>query len=205
MSRRLGVLLVVLALATVGAGAANAPRTDERDADSLTGRLLVATDDMRDPRFRGTVIFMVHHDATGAMGLVINRPLGTVPLVPLLERLGRDSEGVSGTIRVHYGGPVELGWGAVFHTADWLSSESRVVLDSVRLTADPTILDAIGRGQGPRRFLFVLGYAGWAPGQLESEMTLGAWVSVPADEALLFDEDTEGKWERAMARRRIDL
>jgi putative transcriptional regulator len=152
-----------------------------------------------------TIIYMVRHDATGALGLVVNRPLGTTPLARLLDSLGRSGEGVSGTLRLHYGGPVEPKRGFVLHTAEWTGADSHVVQGGVAFTTDPAILEAVARGAGPRRFLVALGYAGWSPGQLEGEIEGGAWISVAADEALIFDEDAETKWDRAMARRKIVL
>ncbi len=169
------------------------------------GQLLVATDEIRDPRFHHTVIYMVRHDATGAMGLVVNRPLAEAPLARLLELFGAGGQGVAGSVRVFYGGPVELSRAFVLHTADWTSPDTREVAGGIALTAHPAVLEAIGQGRGPRRSLFALGYAGWAPGQLEGEIERGAWISVPADEALVFDGDAEGKWQRAMARRKIDI
>jgi len=148
---------------------------------------------------------MVHHDATGAMGLVVNQPRADAPLALLLEKLGRDGEGAASTVRVHYGGPVEPGKGFVLHTSDWASGESRVVRDGVALTTDPAIFEALARGTGPRRALFALGYAGWGPGQLEGEIDRGDWITVSADEALIFDDDAPSKWTRAMARRKIAL
>ena len=172
---------------------------------SLAGQLLVATDELRDPRFVRTVVFMVRHDAGGAMGLVVNRPLGEVPLAALLERLGMEGKAVGGEMRVHYGGPVEATRGFVLHTSEYVTEGTQVVRDGIAITAQPEIFRAIGSGAGPRRALFALGYAGWAPGQLEAEIAGGAWITVPADEALVFDENYEKKWNRAMARRRIDL
>lgn len=192
--------VAVLALAAPGAFEANG-----QTGPGLAGQLLVATEQMPDPRFFRTVIYMVRHDATGALGLVVNRPLGDVRLKDLLERAGRDSRDVTGSIRVHYGGPVEPARAFVLHTADYTGLESRVIGDGIAVTGHPEVLDAMARGQGPRRSLFVLGYAGWAPGQLEGEIQRGGWISVLPNEALVFDEDHEGKWERAMARRRIDL
>jgi putative transcriptional regulator len=174
-------------------------------ARSLTGRLLVATDDLRDPRFQRTVIFMVRHDGTGAMGLVVNRPLRDVALADLLAQLGLAAEGAGGTIRVHYGGPVEPRRGFVLHTTDWVSPESRVIQRNVALSVGPAVVEAIAGGAGPGRFLFALGYAGWGPGQLEGEIERGAWISVVGDEALVFDGNAGRKWERAMARRPIAL
>lgn len=192
--------VAVLALAAPGAFEANG-----QTGPGLAGQLLVATEQMPDPRFFRTVIYMVRHDATGALGLVVNRPLGDVRLKDLLERSGRDSRDVTGSVRVHYGGPVEPARAFVLHTADYTGLESRVIGDGIAVTGHPEVLDAMARGQGPRRSLFVLGYAGWAPGQLEGEIQRGGWISVLPNEVLVFDEDHERKWERAMARRRIDL
>lgn len=203
MSRMLVALLGVLA--TVGAVAAHAPTPETPRPRGLAGQLLVATDGLRDPRFVRTVIYMVRHDPTGALGLVVNRPLGETPLARLLDRLGLSGEGVSGTLRLHYGGPVEPKRGFVLHTAEWTGEDSRVVQGGVAFTTDPAILEAVARGAGPRRLLVTLGYAGWSPGQLEGEIDGGAWITVTADEALIFDEDAATKWDRAMARRKIVL
>lgn len=172
---------------------------------SFTGQFLVATDELRDPRFVRTVVYMVRHEAGGAMGLVVNRPVGETPLADLLDRLGIEGKGVSGEIQVHYGGPVEPGRGFVLHTTDYKTEGTQVVKDGIAITVQPEILGAIAAGTGPRRSLLALGYAGWAPGQLEAEIDAGGWVIVPADEALLFNENYERKWERAMARRMIQL
>lgn len=197
-----GMLALGSALTGVDAGEAAAVRPK---VGSLTGQLLVATDELRDPRFVRTVVYIVRHDAGGAMGLVVNRPLGQIPLGLLLERLGMEGKGVAGEMRVHYGGPVEATRGFVLHTSEYLTEGTQVVQDGIAVTAQPEIFRAIGARAGPRLTLFALGYAGWAPGQLEAEIAAGAWISVPADEALVFDENSEKKWDRAMARRRIDL
>ncbi len=197
-----GMLALGLAVAgtTVGRAAAVPPK-----AGSIAGQFLVATDELRDPRFVRTVVYMVRHEAGGAMGLVVNRPVGETPLADLLDRLGIEGKGVSGEIQVHYGGPVEPGRGFVLHTTDYKIEGTQVVKDGIAITVQPEILGAIAAGTGPRRSLLALGYAGWAPGQLEAEIDAGAWVIVPADEALLFNENYERKWERAMARRMIQL
>ncbi|OGK98137.1 MAG: hypothetical protein A3J45_13255 [Candidatus Rokubacteria bacterium RIFCSPHIGHO2_02_FULL_69_13] len=171
----------------------------------LTGQLLVATPLMPDPTFMRTVIYMVRHDGGGAMGLVLNRPMVEIPLARLLEQLGIESKEASGTIRTHYGGPVERTRGFVLHTADYVGKSTLLIKDGVGMTWQPEIWRVIASGAGPRRRLFVLGHSGWAPGQLEAEMGAGHWVAVPADEALVFDEDYDGKWPRAMARRRLTL
>ena len=172
---------------------------------SLAGELLVASPEMRDPRFARTVIYMVSHDAGGAQGFVVNRPLGEILLGKLLEQMRLDGSSASGTIRLHGGGPVESLRIFALHTSDYTSTHSAVVKDGVSVTSDPTILLAVAAGKGPRRLRIVLGYAGWAPGQLEAEMEAGAWIRAAADESLIFDEDHDKKWDRAQARQKIDL
>jgi putative transcriptional regulator len=196
-------LLALLAAAT--GGGQPAPPAEPSPARSTTGQLLVATEDLHDPRFARTVVYMLRHDTTGALGLVVNRPVGTLPLARVLESLGRSSEGAGGEIRVHYGGPVQPERGFVLHTPAWEGGDSRVVHDGVAVTSDPAIFDAIARGTGPRRVMFAAGYAGWAAGQLEAEIQGGFWFVVPADEALLFDDDAASKWERATERRKVVL
>lgn len=193
-------LASVLTISSSGRGAAVAA-----EPTSLTGQFLVATDELTDPRFVRTVVYVVHHDAGGAMGLIVNRPLGDASIAELLDRLGLEGKGVNREILVYYGGPVEPGRGFVLHTAEYKIDGTQVVKDGIALTSQPDILRAIGTGAGPRKSLFALGYAGWAPGQLEGEIKAGAWEIVPADEGLVFDDNYEKKWERAMARRTINL
>jgi putative transcriptional regulator len=182
-----------------------APRTSGQDSPSLTGTLLVASESMGDPRFQHAVIYMIQHDASGALGLIVNRPVGSVAAGDLLRSFGRDGNGATGTIRVHYGGPVAPRQGFVLHTAEWKSRETQAIRDGIAVTAAASIFEAISHGAGPRRWLLTLGYAGWAQGQLEAEIEGGAWVTVPADDALVFDDDAASKWDRAMARRKITL
>ena len=199
-------LLIVLATA---AGVAPTRRPSDPPASpapsSTQGQLLVATQSLGDPRFAQSVVYMLRHDATGALGLVVNRPIATVPLARILESLGRDHEGATGDLRVHYGGPVEPGRGFVLYTGEWVTGDSQVVQDGIAVTSDPKVFDALARGAGPRRVLFAAGYAGWAPGQLEAEIDGGFWIVVSADEALIFDDDAGSKWERATQRRRLTL
>jgi putative transcriptional regulator len=192
------VCWLLTGLLVAGPAAGQAPRF-------LKGQLLVATDAIKDPRFHHTVIYMVQHDATGAMGVVVNKPLGETQVALLLARLHRDTRGVSGSIRVHYGGPVQTDVGLALHTSDWMIPDSQIVANGVAITGDPAILEAVARGKAARRVLFVVGYAGWAPDQLEREIDRGDWISVPADEPLIFDDNAATKWDRAMARRRITL
>lgn len=205
-------LAVVTAIAGLLASESRLPNADATtriaaaaQSTPLAGQLLVAKDELRDPRFVRSVVYLIHHDATGAMGLILNRPVAEASLSELLEQAGLEGAGVKGVIRVHFGGPVEPGRGFVLHTTDYKIEDTKIVKNGIAVTAQPEILRAIGTRTGPRKSLFALGYAGWAPGQLEAEIKAGAWETVPADEALVFDENAETKWERAMARRTIRL
>ena len=176
--RWLGIALVAGAILAWAGGLAPA-RAEEQ---SLTGRLLVASPKMGDPRFVETVIYMVRHDATGAMGLVVNRPIGVGPVSKLLEEFGEEAGGAEVEIRLHYGGPVEGRMGFVLHSADYVGEGTIVVDGEVALSASLDVLKAIAAGKGPERRLFAIGYAGWGAGQLESELAAQAWYVVPADE-----------------------
>jgi len=206
----LGVLagLTWAGLAPSSPAAAGAARAIAQADPSLAGQFLVATDTLRDPRFARTVFYMVRHDGAGAMGLVVNRPVRDMPLAPLLRKFGLAERGVTGSVRAHYGGPVEIGQGFILHTAEYATQGTSLIAGDIAMTPPPGVLTAlsdIARGAGPRKSLFAVGYAGWAPGQLEGEIEQGTWITVPADEALLFDEDSARKWDRAMARRRLTI
>jgi putative transcriptional regulator len=174
---------------------------------SLTGHLLIAMPQMQDPRFARTVIYLCAHGSEGAMGLVVNKFLDDPPvtLSKLMSQLGIDAEGLKADPRVHRGGPVEEGRGFVLHSADYTEEATLVVGDNVALTATLDILRAIGRGEGPKRSLLALGYAGWGPGQLDAEMQANGWLHVDADEALVFDPNSDDKWQQALAKIGVDL
>ena len=198
----LGVVAVVLGVALWAAEPAGAPSQVLR----LAGQLLVATPELNGPVFSRTVIYMVRHDErSGAMGLVVNRRLGDVPMASLLQQSGLPGEGAKGSIMLHMGGPVEQTRIFVLHTDDYAGPDTVKVAGGVAITTEPSILKSIAEGKGPRRARFTLGYAGWAPGQLEAEMEAGYWVVVPSDDAILFDDAYDTKWDRAMAKRRISL
>ncbi len=173
--------------------------------DSLAGRLLVASEKMGDPRFQKTVIYMIEHSRDGAMGLIINVPMGAVPAAKLFNRLGLDGDGVEGEVEVYFGGPVDPERGFLLHSTDVLLRGSVLVDERVALTARPELLRAIARGEGPAQSVFTLGYAGWGPSQLESELARDDWFVIPADMSLVFAPDPAKSWERAAARRGFDL
>lgn len=170
----------------------------------LAGHLLVAMPSMQDPRFARSVVCLCAHSAEGAMGLVMNKPLDGLSFDALLKQLGLDPVPPARRIRLVSGGPVESGRGFVLHTPDWEAEGSLRVNTDIALTASIDILKAIAAGGGPEEGFLALGYAGWGPGQLEAELQANAWLSVPADRALLFSAAPEAMWRDALARLRVD-
>jgi putative transcriptional regulator len=172
---------------------------------SLKGQFLIATPAMQDPRFDHAVILMVRHGRDGALGIVINRPLGVKPLADLLAAFGKKDTAAVSAVPVFLGGPVQLDVSFVIHGSDY-SRPDTLAIDA-RLAATPSseVLDDMARNQGPAKRLIAFGYAGWAPGQLEGELSRNVWYTVPADAGLVFDDDRDKVWEHAAARRTQDL
>jgi putative transcriptional regulator len=181
------------------------PVADPTDTASLTGQLLIAAPTIGDPRFAHTVILMVKHDKEGALGIVINRPVGEESIASLLEGTGEDVSGIEGNLRVFAGGPVQPDLGFVVHSAEYRRGETIDVDGRVAMTANRQILRDIGHHRGPQKTLFALGYAGWGPGQLEGEMARHDWFTTPEEPKLIFDDDREHLWDDAMARRTREL
>ena len=170
----------------------------------LTGQMLLAMPAMADPRFAQSVVYVCAHTPDGAMGLVVNRPLAKPAFDDLLRQLEVEPVPPARRIRLCAGGPVDNARGFVLHTADWTGEGSLKVTDDLALTASLDVLKAIASGGGPRHGILALGYAGWGPGQLEAEITQNAWLSLPADTQLVFGDDHDAKWRRAMALLKID-
>jgi putative transcriptional regulator len=171
---------------------------------SLAGQMLIAMPQMQDRRFERSVILLCAHSEDGAMGLVINKLIESLTLPELLTQLGIDGDGLRGKAHVHFGGPVESGRGFVLHSADYNEEGTITVGGDLALTATLDILRAIGRGDGPRRSLLALGYAGWGPGQLDAEIQANGWLHVAADEGIVFGDDFKDKWQRALGKLGID-
>jgi len=175
---------------------------------SFKGQFLVAMPEMGDERFRGTVIYMVGHGDEGAMGLVINQPVEDMRFIDVLEELGisQSDQPIQMPDReVLRGGPVQKGRGFVLHSPDYFATDSTLTIDDgICLTATVDILKAIANGEGPLKSIFALGYSGWSPGQLESEIHANGWLHCPADVNLVFDPELESKYARAMAKIGID-
>lgn len=170
----------------------------------LTGQLLIAMPVMADPRFAQSVIYVCAHTQDGAMGLVVNRPISKPSFDDLLRQLEIAPVPPARRIRLCAGGPVDNGRGFVLHTADWTGEGSLKVNEMLALTASLDVLKAIAEGGGPREGILALGYAGWGPGQLEAEFEQNAWLSVPAEESLVFGDGHDTKWRRAFQTLKID-
>ncbi len=177
---------------------------DDDEEGYLTGQLLVAMPGIGDDRFDKTVIYLCAHSEEGAMGLVINQEIDSLTFPDLLDQLGIDHNPAAAPIRIQFGGPVESGRGFVLHSPDYVQDGTLVVDNSVALTATVDILRAIADGEGPRNTMLALGYAGWGPGQLDMEIKSNGWLHVSADDDLIFGEDLDSKWERAMTKIGID-
>ena len=160
---------------------------------------------MSDPRFARTVVYLCAHSSDGAMGLVVNRLIDSLTFSSLLSQLGVEAEGEPADMPVHFGGPVESSRGFVLHSSDYLQDSTLVIDDEIALTATVDVLKAIARGSGPRHRVLALGYAGWAPGQLDAEIQANGWLLVPADLDLVFGGENDAKWQRAIAKIGIDL
>ena len=194
------VLVPLLLLDVVPPTAAQAPAPT-----SLVGQLLVASPSMSDPRFQRTVILMVQHSRQGALGIVINRPVGERPLSDLMKMIGEKETEALGQVRLFAGGPVQLELGFVVHSAEYRQSETVAVDGNVAVTSSREILRDIANNKGPIKSLVAFGYAGWSPGQLEGELKGQFWVTAPVDPTLIFDEDREKVYDAAFARRTLDL
>jgi putative transcriptional regulator len=194
-----------LSAAAILAAMLLAPAADAPDIASLTGQLLIASPNIGDPRFANTVILMVKHDKEGALGIVINRPVGEKSIASLLEAPGEDVSDIEGTLRVFAGGPVQPELGFVVHSAEYRRDDTIDVDGRVAMTASRQILRDIGHHRGPEKTLFALGYAGWGPGQLEAELARHDWFTAPEEPKLIFDDDRANLWDDAMARRTREL
>ena len=178
----------------------------------LDGQFLIAMPGMQDTRFARSVVYLCAHSSDGAMGIMINQPAPQITFRDLLIQLNIIPEGTeirlpgtAGRMQVQRGGPVETGRGFVLHSSDYFIENSTLPIDEhVCLTATLEILKAIAVGTGPQNAMLALGYAGWAPGQLETEIQSNGWLHSPATPELIFDADLDGKYGRALGMIGID-
>lgn len=172
--------------------------------DWLTGQLLIAMPAIGDQRFAQSVIFICSHSEEGAMGVVLNQALRAPKFADLLGQLKIEPTPPLRELPLGTGGPVDETRGFVLHSTDWLSDSSLQVDDTRALSANLDILQAVADGGGPEKARLLLGYTGWDAGQLDKEMRQNSWLSVAADDAIIFDTAYSTKWQRALGRLGID-
>ncbi len=174
------------------------------ESNSLAGSFLVSTPQMPDPRFEEHVIYICAHNSEGAMGVSINRPNHIFSLAEILQganlpvpdkKLGP----------VYIGGPVELESAFILYLSDYSTEHKLDISETVSLTRETKVLEDIARGEGPSTYLFILGYTGWGPGQLENELLENGWLSLPANDSIIFDMPDELKWKAAAMQYGIDI
>jgi putative transcriptional regulator len=163
--------------------------------------LLVAAPGVGDPRFERTVILIVEQGPDGALGIVINKPIGEQPLASVFKALGQKDGDATGSVRVFSGGPAQPEVGFVVHSPDYRRPETVAITDRLSMTSSMAILRDIGDRRGPAKVLVAFGYAGWGPAQLEHEIEQRAWGIAEADPTLVFDEDRDNVWEDAWTHR----
>jgi putative transcriptional regulator len=201
---------------SVTAGKSAKSRPQQRKAPKrgyLDGQMLIAMPSMGDDRFTRSVIYVCAHSTEGAMGIIVNQPAAHISFADLLVQLDviPAAEIIqlprrAGGVKVLKGGPVDTQRGFVLHSSDFFIENSTLPIDEgICLTATLDILKAIARGDGPQSAILALGYAGWAPGQLENEIQHNGWLHCSADPELIFGQDTKGKYEKALKKIGIDL
>tara|TARA_R110002096_G_scaffold8802_4_gene35804 strand:- start:7984 stop:8550 length:567 start_codon:yes stop_codon:yes gene_type:complete len=175
------------------------------DKTNLDGKLLIAMPGIGDTNFDKSVIYMCAHSEDGAMGLIINKPAPDLALTDLLEQLSINPSQPISLKSIYIGGPVEHGRGFVLHSRDYKPQDATLdVTDTVGMTASLEILEDISNGTGPDQCLLALGYSGWAPGQLESEIQENGWLVCDAPDDLLFATKDDEKWNAALKSLGID-
>lgn len=197
----LTVLLLMLPF-TVSCGTAAEKAASD---GSAAGQLLVANRQMNDPHFAKTIIYVVAHDGDGAFGLVVNRRYGEGSLQVLLDAFGIPAPSSAASVPLHYGGPVQAERGFVLHSPDY-DGESTIELKGwLAFSTGRDVLEAMAAGNGPKRAVVILGYAGWAPQQLDAEIARGDWLLAPAEPSLIFEDDPDKAWDKAMEQAGIPL
>lgn len=174
-------------------------------AGYLEGQLLVATPMVSGSCFDKAVIYTCVHNENGAMGIIINHRIENLSFDELLHQLKIANPESEIILPIHFGGPVDTSRGFILHSNDFRLEDTLMGKGNFALTSNIDILKEIASGRGPRESMLVLGYAGWGPGQLETEMESGSWITVPATHGLVFGSDNANKWVLAGQSLGIDM
>lgn len=185
-------------------------QTSSEDGHFLTGQLLIAMPSMGDNRFNKSVILICAHDEKGAMGLVLNSEMENIDFLDLMEQLNLDNNTLvegqleASNMPVMKGGPVEEARGFLLHSTDFKQSDTITVHNDYNVSGSVDALKYVLKGKGPQKMLFILGYSGWGPGQLDQEMQANTWLTIDPDPELVFQTDPDIMWERAINKIGID-
>ena len=167
---------------------------------SVKDHFLIATEKMKDDRFEKTVIIMLESDENGAWGIVVNRRLGTMPIALLIDPSLNTSEEREKLYKVNipifWGGPVDVKQIFILHTAEYQSDTTKNY-GNISITQDYNILFDIAENKGPKKSLVIFGYSGWGSGQLEGEMERDHWILSDIDLNIIFNEESNTKWNKA--------
>ncbi|MBA4285018.1 MAG: YqgE/AlgH family protein [Xanthomonadaceae bacterium] len=174
------------------------------DDSYFSNQFLVAMPGLEDENFRHSVTLLCEHSEKGALGLVVNRPTD-LRLSDMLDQIGVDHEAMPSDPIVFWGGPVQPERGFVVHTAPGGWDSTLRVDDNLYITTSRDVLGAIGRGEGPRAYMVLLGYAGWGEGQLESEILNNSWLNAPVEQHVLFDTPAADRWIAATRLIGVDI
>ena len=164
---------------------------------NLTGQIIVSMPSLQDERFYKTVIYICSHSSGGAMGIIINKKIDYDLFPNLLEQLGIDKPINDNKLFLRYGGPVESGRGFVLHSDEIVGKETLNINKGVALTSTSEFFEDLVKGNGPKKSILALGYAGWMPGQLENEIIQNSWMSLSVETSFLFDDALSKKWDEA--------
>ena len=170
----------------------------EKKLNSFENQILISMPSLQDPRFDHALIYMCAHDDKGSMGIVINKHVSGVYLSDMLAQLEIPHEDASYDPPVYFGGPVEIGRGFVLHSTDYMHETSTQVSDEIALTANVEVLQVIGSKKRPKKSILALGYSGWGAGQLENEIQRNSWLQMDCDTSLVFSDNVDGSWQKAI-------
>ncbi|MEI9993167.1 MAG: YqgE/AlgH family protein [Rhizomicrobium sp.] len=177
------------------------PEQPQEAQGFLHGKLLIAMPSLADGPFERSVIFMCQHSQSGAMGLIVNKPIAQVTFRDLMQKMDIEVTPKTSERPVLFGGPVETDRGYVLHAAEPTTRSSTLpVTPQIALTPTVDMLRAIAEGRGPEQWLLALGYAGWGPGQIESEIAANGWIHCDADSDLVFEAEMDEKWRLAFGK-----
>ncbi len=166
--------------------------------NQLAGHLLLATPSLSDPNFKDAVVLVCNHDQDGSMGLIINRPRGLSMLEVLTDLDISAGDPIQDTENLAHpvfdGGPIDAFRGFILHDGWQVFDSTMQVTEDLYLTASRDVLEDLARGEGPEHYMMMLGYAGWAAGQLENELANNDWLIAPASHQIVFQEPPEQRW-----------